>query len=338
MNIRKIIPIFKFEFEHKGTEFAHIGNFDGAEYNISLKYHGKVSLAYLNGNYEKKITNAAESTRGSYYYINDYYSKQRSVFTYPIAEYFLIVDVKQEEPPPELLFMKSSTQIDLITRCFLEALHLHCSNGLYYEKTYHYRFPLEQYQNKSIIMDTIPLYFRHFIFEDPSILKQEEIENCRKTFLSLLDRIFNKSPLNHIISLGYSYHRTTFKLENVSHKFLILMVIFESFFKKEKEKNASQAAKRISKLLPKVQNDQKGIYKDFFDNAPDCFCKIRNRIAHGDPNLNKKIVHQKYPKLCMYITKAIIMLIQIPLGAIDPTKDSYDEIDKYINKYYSILP
>ena len=56
MLLRTITPIFKLKFDIDDIEFIHKGDYDGAEYKISLKHHGQVSLAYLNGNYEKNIT------------------------------------------------------------------------------------------------------------------------------------------------------------------------------------------------------------------------------------------------------------------------------------------
>lgn len=338
MLLRKIIPIFKFKFENGATEFTYKGNFDKAEYEISLKHYGYVSRAYLNGNekfksnYEKILKKLDESTSKS-----NYYSIQKSIFSFPIAEYFLIIDVKQEETPG-LEEIKSTSQIETITRCVIEALHLHCSNGLYYEQTYHYRFPIEKYQLKSIILNPAPFHVRWVLHEEDSILKQEEIDDCRATISLLLKKIYNKSPLNNIIYLGYSYHRTSFKLEIKSHKFLILMIIFEAFFKKESEKNASRAAKRISKLISEVQSDQMRIHKDFFDSTPDCFCKIRNQISHGDLDLDSNAIELKYPLLYDYLTKAIIRIIGIPAGSIDPKKDYYDEIEKYINLFFNALP
>jgi len=138
--------------------------------------------------------------------------------------------------------------------------------------------------------------------------------------------------------MAFRYHQATFNMAEISHKFLILMVIFESLFKKENENNASQAAKRISKLIAKVKSNQKQIQKDFFDNDPNCFCKIRNRIAHGDPSLNLKTVKSKYQLLYEFITKAIIKIIEIPSGAVDYNKNYYNEIDKYIKSYFGALP
>ncbi len=338
MNLRIIIPIFKFKFDGADKEFSHEGEYDGAEYNISLKHHGQVSLAYLNGdeefksNYETFMEGLDERTRQ-----DNYYSKQRSLFTLPIAEYFLIIKVKQEEPQG-YEDIKTSPQIKPIKNCILEALHLHCSNGLYYEKTYHYRFPVEYYENKSSITNPAPFHVRYVMQENDSILKQEEFENCRKTFSSLLKNIYIKSPLKNITYLGYSYHRTSFNLVEVPHKFLIFMVIFELLFKKEKKGNSSQAAIRISKLISKVKSDQKKIQKEFFDNAPDCFCTIRNQIAHGDPNLNTNIVELKYPLLYKYVTEAVIKIVGIPSGKINHTKDYYDEIHRYITSYFNRLP
>lgn len=231
-----------------------------------------------------------------------------------------------------------SSELLFVNLSILQSLHLNTSNGLSYERTYSFRFPLQNLThsqsdyNHYNIRDLLLEYGR------PSILKNKKLIKCKDTFLAFLDRRkLPKSTFKTLLYMAYRYHQATFNLAEISHKFLILMVIFESLFKRKTEK-ASQAAKRISKLISKVQSNQKQIQKSFFDNKPDCFCNIRNNIAHGDPSLDTRMVKSKYPLLYKYITKAIIKLVEIPSGEIDPTKNYYHEVDKYINSYFSTLP
>jgi len=338
MNLRKIIPIFNFKFDNVDIEFIHTGEYDGAKYNINLKHHGQVSLAYLNGdegfksNYENFMKGLDESIKQKGYYL-----EQTSIlpFNFLIAEYFLIIDVIQEELPlPEFEFKKSSTQIELITNYFLRTLHLHSSNGIYYEKKHSYRFPLEKYNSINLGSNPFDIWFNPA--HKPSILKQEEFENCKTTFLSFLNNRSSKTARRNITNLAYSYHRTSFNMVLIPHKFLIFMVIFESLFKKENERNLNQASIRISKLLSTLKSDQKTIKKEFYDN-PDPFRRLRNQIVHGDPNLDEKIVQEKFPKLYKYITEALIKIIQIPREKIDDNKDYNEEIEKYIDNYYTLL-
>ncbi len=337
MFLRKIIPIFNFKFEKEDIKFSHSSNFDGAKYTISLKHYGQVSLGdILNirdidsnlGNFERKLDTEAKAL---------FNSRQKSIYSFPVAEYFLVIDVKQQDMF-KTLRSTISPQMHYISQSILRSLHLHSSSGLSYEKTYSFRLPLQDLRDFHSEFNLF--YIKYLLSEigNPSILKQRKFKSCIQAFLSLLDmKKHPKASYMKLLYLALRYHQTTFSLAELPHKFLILMVAFESLFKGEKE-NASRAAKRISKLISKVKIDQKRIHKAFCGNPPDTFCKIRNAIAHGDPKLKEEIVESKYPLLYKYITKAIIELILIPSGDINYNKDYYIEIDNYIENHFSKLP
>ena len=337
MHLQKIIPIFNFKFGEEDLKFSYTGNFDGAKYTISLKHYGQVSLADIlnvidnNSNFEnfdRKLDTESKTL---------FNSRLKSIYSFPIAEYFLVIDVKQHDifKPHRLI---GSPQMHIISQSILRSLHLHSSSGLSYEKTYGFRLPLQGLEDFYSEFNSFYIIYLLSEINNPSILKQRKFKSCFQTFLSLLDITRHpKASYMKILYLSLRYHQTTFSLAEFPHKFLILMVVFESLFKKEKE-NASRAAKRISKLISKVKNDKERIHKAFCGNSPDTFCKIRNAIAHGDPNLNQEIVESKYPLLYKYITKAIIELILIPSGDINYNKDYYIEIDNYIENRFSKLP
>jgi len=337
MHLQKIIPIFNFKFGEEDIKFSHSGNFDGTKYTISLKHYGQVSLGDILNvidnvsnfeNFERKLDTEAKAL---------FNSRQKSIYSFPYAEYFLVIDVKQQDifKPHRLI---SSPQMHAISQSILRSLHLHSSSGLSYEKTYGFRILLQDLND--FYSEFNSFYIKYLLSEirNPSILKQRKFKSCIQTFLSLLDmKRHPKASYMKILYLALRYHQTTFSLGEVPHKFLILMVVFESLFKGEKE-NTSRAAKRISKLISKVKIDRQRIHKAFCGNPSDTFCKIRNVIAHGDPKLNQEIVESKYPLLYKYITKAIIELILIPSGDINYNKDYYIEIDNYIENRFSQLP
>ncbi|MCK5020190.1 MAG: hypothetical protein KAS32_24340 [Candidatus Peribacteraceae bacterium] len=124
----------------------------------------------------------------------------------------------------------------------------------------------------------------------------------------------------------------TFNLEKIEHSYLILMIMFESMFKRVEERNAENASIRISKFLAQDEAEMISINDEFYkEKKQDSFCKIRNAIAHGDPSFDIEIIKAKYPILYSYVTKAIITLLHMPDTDFDKSKDYYDELDKYLN-------
>jgi hypothetical protein len=144
-----------------------------------------------------------------------------------------------------------------------------------------------------------------------------------------------KITLDNVLQLAKEYHRTSFNLEHVTHAFLILMIVFEALFKKD-ENAAGRAAASIGRLLGDTQKACSAIAREF-DNAPDSFREIRNRIAHGDSNLDVEVVSHKYPALYRYVTDALVHLLALATGKVDCTKDYYDEISRIADDRYASL-
>lgn len=282
--------------------------------------------------------------------ITQFSTPQRSIYNFGMtAFHFLIVDV-QEQQPSDLLEDSAffhellediafSPDLFHITHSILQSLHLHSRNGISFERTYSFRIPCRELRHYKSEYNLPNIRFWASELDRLSVLPEKRFDDCKNTFSSLLiKRTLQKSTYRHFLYMVLRYHQATFNMAEFSHKFLILMVIFESIFKREDESNSGQAALRISKLISKVKSEQKGIQENFFGNQPDGFCKIRNLIAHGDPSLNEQIVESRYPLLYKYVTKAIIKFIEIPSGAIDYSKNYYDEIERYINSHYITLP
>jgi hypothetical protein len=184
-------------------------------------------------------------------------------------------------------------------------------------------------------------YSRQFPFPHlgrVSVLQAAAFDACRNTIDVLMRKTWGSATFDKVLLLAMEYHRLSFTLERVEHAFLILMVAFEAMFKRETEDNASKAAQRIARLLGATKRGCQGIQKEFNDDPVDSFCKIRNRIAHGDPNLNLATVESKYPSLYRHVTAAIVALLNFPSGSLDDTKGYYDEISRLTQSRFLGLP
>lgn len=254
-----------------------------------------------------------------------------------VTEYFLVIDITQqiEESLVAGLFIGNSRELNIIFLSILRALRLHCSKGLVSSMTYSFN---NLTPGLSFSTNLLNQYFFSF-GPDNSVLDSSSFNSLKKTIEILINKTWDmKNTFDKLLRLALDYHKVVFDLEMSEHSFLILMVIFESLFKKELNNNASQASKIISKLLSNTKSAQPKIHKDFFDKVPESFCNIRNSIAHGDPFFDRKILELKHPSLLKYISQAIISLLCIPAGEIDPNKDFYDEIFKFVNKHFLTLP
>jgi hypothetical protein len=218
----------------------------------------------------------------------------------------------------------------------IDALRLHSSGGLPCHKTYQYVSPSNQ--GLGVHAPKSPqAIFSHL--GDLSVLRFEDLDAVRATADVLMRKVWNdKTTFDKVLWLAMEYHRLVFTLERIEHAFLILMVAFEALFKKEDEDNASKAAQRIGRLLGASKSACQAIQREVFDDPVDSFCKLRNRIAHGDPTLDLMIVKHTYPMLHRHLTAAIVSLLNLPGATIDKTKDYYDEVGRYAEARFMSLP
>lgn len=216
-------------------------------------------------------------------------------------------------------------------------LCLHSTGGMQRHGRYSYWLPPAPYGG----VNYNSYYSRQFPFPHlgrVSVLQAAAFDACRNTIDVLMRKTWGSATFDKVLLLAMEYHRLSFTLERVEHAFLILMVAFEAMFKKETEDNASKAAQRIARLLGATKRGCQGIQKEFNDDPVDSFCKIRNRIAHGDPNLNLATVESKYPSLYRHVTAAIVALLNLPPGSLDDKKDYYDEISRLTERRFLGLP
>lgn len=322
ITFHSITPIFNYGI--LSEEFTHSGTYQDASFSISLKriVPGKKGFADL-------VKNADESI----------HHKFKSIHTPPgfimasEAESYLFIDVTYPYDE-KYKFSDDTPDTFIIAHCILTTLRLHSSNGILFHNSHTFRYPPRPYHGWAdwIRSPLTPQYSFGHLENKVSVFRKIDYDNCRNTFDILLKNNFNDKSIYKIIQLSLAYHMTTFHLQTIEHSFLILIVIFETLFKKESERNADKAAYRISKLISSDSANQLIIKEEFFKlNTHDSFCNLRNDIAHGNPNLSTSDVSIKYPILYGYITRAIIKIIEISVTDIDKSKDYYDELDKYLN-------
>ncbi|MGA9351384.1 MAG: hypothetical protein WBW48_21610 [Anaerolineae bacterium] len=331
ITFRIITPIFCFRLEHDDSAFLHSGKFsDGRScaYNISLRQYERDEAAL-----DELLKYADEDTSASL---------RRSIRSYGgfvTTDYFLVVDATYPFTE-DLKRVGGSHESRHIHETILDSLRLHSCYA--YHLSYHFRsHPLARTGRRKCGRSS-PIdrhYILSYIVDEPPVLPDSEFDSCRSVFDVLLNKQWNDNvALDKLLRLALRYHKLTFNLHSAEHRFLLLMIVCDALFKKESERNASQAARRISRLLSTTQSDQKRIQREFFGNAPNTFYRLRNAVAHGDPDLDREVVRSKYWTLYHYVTRAIRKLVLIPDGEIDHRKNYYDEVSRQIDARFQRLP
>lgn len=344
---RYLTPVFR---QGDFINFEHSGRYKDATFLISLKGYGTDPSPNILPREDLKelFKYGTESTFRNLCNIN-----RSERFFPPLTNVVLVIDVIQPLTPERKVAVntrESSTVFNSATT----ALRLHASKGLAYEYSYLFRFPdvhagtvdelpeiiKELAKNSpgcSILRPhTIPVFFSP-LGNSLSVLSNDQHDSCRSTIQILLEKEWdNTNTFDKVLQLAIEYHKTSLTLENIEHAFLVLMVVFEALFKKESERNASRAANRIAKLLAIKRSDFRQIKRYFFDHPTFAFSKIRNNIAHGNPNLDNSIVKEYLPKLYGYITDAIIALLRLSDDTLNG--DYYDDLNMYVERRFDVLP
>jgi hypothetical protein len=324
---RMLTPIFRYAIDG-ATRFTHSGNYRSGRFQIELRP------------YAPNPTDWAEVTKYADDGIRDML-RQKAIHVsdhfFGIAAHFLLNDVIH--PAESITESAGNTPECLVIQdALVDSLRLHSSAGLSFHETCGFRCPPPLHPGLGInTPNTRQTRFCHL--GTPSVLRSADFDACRSTIDVLMRKTWNETAtFDRMLRLALEYHRLSFTLERVDHAFLILMVVFEAMFKKEAEDNASKAAQRIGRLLGATKRECQGVQKEFNDDPVDSFCKIRNRIAHGDPTLNLATVANKHPLLYRHLTAAIVTLLNLPTGALDDTKDYYDEISRLTESRFFSLP
>lgn len=317
-----IAPIFDYGLLSK--EFTHNGTYNDAKFSISLK-----RIASGREGFKELVKNADKSIHRSFQSIH---IPPRFLMG-PATDDFLFIDVTYKYGKK---YEVSGNTVDtnIITHCILESLRLHSSKGVLFHNSYTFR-SLPNPHTGFCVMTSSPLmpqYSFGHLKGGVSVLKEDDYINCKNTFDILLRNNLKDTHFYKIINLALSYHMTTFNLQTIEHSFLILMIIFESLFKKDSDETLDNSADRISKLITELGKSPRIIKNEFYGNSNETFCNIRNDIAHGHNQLDKELIKAKYQILYKYITTAIIKLLIIYESDINDSKDFYDELDTYLSR------
>jgi hypothetical protein len=321
-----LTPVFGYTIDG-ATCFTHSGMCKKARFEIILRPYNPNPI-----DWSEVVEYADDGVRDML--------RQRAIHIsnhFGIAEHFLLTDVIH--PAGSVSNVTGGTGECLTVHdTVVDALRLHSSAGLPCHETYKFRCPPPLHPGLVIhTPNTRQSRFGHL--GQPSVLRGADFDACRSTIDTLLSKTWNdKATSDKVLRLAMEYHRLTFTLERVEHAFLILMVAYEAMFMRDGTENASKPAKRIGRLLgAATKKDCQAIQKEFNDDS-DSFSKIRNQIAHGDPNLDFATVAAKYPRLYRHVTAAIVRLLTLPPGSVDDTKDYYDEISRLTESRFLSLP
>ena len=292
-----ITPLFKFKLEPNTSVLSYTGTHKDAQYEIKIVNPKSGSTFF-----EELMPWADEKTVESC----------KQIHLPPgmlggAADFFLTIDVEHKDTKKLKVAANTLESVE-IGSAMLDALRLVSSKGLLYYNTYHFRsIPI----GRSTGSPLIDQYIFSRLGSGPSVLDEADFTSCQSIFESLLNEKQNSDEdSDKLLELAMSYHQVVFKLEKVQHSFLILMIIFESMFKKGREKNIANASRRIGQVLGNTSQERKSIEKEFNGSIANTFGKLRNKIAHGDSSLDIQVVKDKYPKLYAHVTRAIIKRIE----------------------------
>lgn len=325
-----IVPIANFSLNYSESVFKHSHKYKNVEYSIRLTNDDRTVRDSLpNDKISEELYNKVRSMESIHERYRDW----------PVKLWFLIIkaETEQERNP----FVE-----DTLTKAALDALRLHSSNGIIYDKVF------RSFESKDVINPEITFWFTKpngSKMIASSGLEDADIEPCKKTFDILFSGSkFEGSPIfevvkiyksnktfNNVLKIALEYHETIFQLWFIEHRFLLLMIIFEALFKKEDEKYISDAADTFAKLVEPDGVKQKLIIKDFWNEIDKkdikSFSVLRNMIAHGDPNFDVKRLDERYRLLYKYVTQGIIKVLHIPNEQIGVDDNYYDKLKQIAN-------
>ena len=293
-----ITPLFSFQLEPKTSVFSFAGIYKESRFEIKL-----VKPTQGPKFFDELMPWADEKTRKSCKHI----SFPPSMIIVGPATSYLTVDVTHEYKD-ELRVASNTLECVRIGPSILNALRLISSRGLLEYGSYY--FSSTKRSSRFYTSSVIAQFPFSHLGHGSSRLREADFPTCQSLFETLLHKLHNSGrKSDKLLELALQYHKVAFNLEKVEHCFLILMIIFESMFKKSSEGNISKAAKRIGEKLGHTRAEKDSIRKDFDSNSANTFGKLRNSIAHGDSRLDLQIVIDKYPTLYGYVTRAIRVYI-----------------------------
>lgn len=162
---------------------------------------------------------------------------------------------------------------------------------------------------------------RSIVLESKEI-NSHDIDGINALFSNLM--LYNLNPLEQI-DKALEHFFYSFENNYPVYIFTELIMSFETLLH-ENGKPIGMAKKILNQLVP--HDKRKSIENFFFDKNDGCY-EIRNRLLHGDINLNSAEIQTKIPDLEEYIRLALLKVIDLRLNnKLNCNKDNYFEILK----------
>lgn len=238
---------------------------------------------------------------------------------------------------PDELRATSTEETWTIKNSVLTALRLLSTSSILYFNNYTIRIPPLNYATIPCNHVTDCLQSRFWNFH--SIFKQEStFESSNSDSLIFLTNYFSQdkqdSRRQRLLDLCLNNYYFSFTIEDQKISFLMLMIICDCLFKDENETSA-HASSRIAKSLAKNKKDIGKYNKMFYSNS-DSFYKIRNLIAHGDPNISIDLVKEKLIDIHPLIQNLILNFI-MEISSNISDANYFSSLDKYLaNKLHQL--
>lgn len=315
-----ITPLFKFDFRDEQNIpriFEHTYISGNIEYNISLKEAPCLDILPipLQQKFDQRTWDLLKEI-----------CRTSEFGQTCCADYCLIITAKSQSI--------INYEANYINAALLDTFRLYATNGILYDSTlriYNKDDIIETQKYSAVIKDS------GMVLDGDSYLLTDEFDNCKDTFEILVRKEYkNNKVFDKLLKIAINYHRIVFQLSYTPAQFLLLMIIFETLFKKNEDTKINDSAEILAKIIEKNKNKQVKIVTDFYKKKKKknrkktkdtySFSGLRNMIAHGDPSLSDKRVMVRYQLLYEYIRKAIIAVLHITDEEIGKNDYYYDKI------------
>lgn len=315
MTFRSVTPVFRFGGLGPGSEYRTHGRFHGADYEVLFQ-----RIPPGPGGFRRLTKGASPGTK-------ERLTSLHVHGAFGVADHFVVVDVAYDLSRMSRAeardFKKHGNTRESATlgRAVLDALRLHCTAGLLVDRSYEWSWPWWALGSSSSSR-LIPQFRFSHLGTGESTLPTPAHRALDRTIRAMARREYARSSgvLNHVLDLALEYHRVAFNLEHTTHAFLILMMAFEALFKADERSNAGRAASLLAKLIASTGEEEAQIVGDFTGQLPDGLIKIRNGVAHGDPEITRDMARERYPVLYRYVTRALTEIVVMPKRIVDDSQ------------------
>lgn len=291
MKTRTVVPIYSFTYwRHENNSYSRGGNFeideiiDNAHYKIYLK-----ELVSLNDEFELHQGRTGQNFTPLFTRIS--FGSEEA--------YVLVIDKESTDD--------YGLRLDKASYSYLFALKLLTVGGFHYPLTY--TWDLDSDDN-SLVTSSMG-------YNNPFIARNSRFSSSQLPELGNLAKIYRndswrETELGIIFSIVNHSISYLSNQPNPRHAYIVLMIAFESLFKRTEERNLTKASVRIGKLLcDKKTNRSRKIISNQITNDDDGLSKIRNLVAHGSPSFNNNDIISAIHRLLPLLQESIINIMKI---------------------------